>query len=76
MVEISAGHSLFGKHPYIREQLLLTEFGKQIDSAIGLVKPMAVMIPLPLEKLPFHYRRRKVLEHLDKAKKVLNEIGV
>jgi hypothetical protein len=74
MVLEIAPHSLFGKHSYPTEQALIMKSLMEIEDAIVLVKPMAVGMPFPLERLPFEMRRKKVSEHLSRAKKLLDEL--
>lgn len=67
---------LFGKHSYMREQQLMGHFGKQVDYAVLFVVPAAAGVPLPFNRLPVDYRRRKVREHLAAAREALKELGV
>jgi len=71
-----APSSLFGRHNYPTEQIMLQMFMRSVDRTIALVRPLAIGLPIPLEKLPFEFRRKKVIEHLGKAKDVLKEMGV
>lgn len=75
MIEVSP-KPLFGKHSYGGEQRLIVGVVKEIDLTVALVSPMTAAIPFPLQKLPAEFRRRKIKEHLTKAKMILNELGV
>ena len=75
MIEVSP-RSLFGKHSYPREQLLILNLAREIDFTVALVSPRTLALPVPLERLPAEFRRNKIKEHLGKAKAMLVELGV
>jgi hypothetical protein len=75
MVEINA-HSLFGKHKFIMEQILIDQFTDDVEKVIALVEPIAIGLPIPLEKLPLGLRQKKIRQNLGKAKEKLENLGV
>jgi hypothetical protein len=75
MMEINP-KSIFGRHSYSNEQLLLRNFIKEVDSAITLVEPLSVGMPELILKLPRDFKIKKIKGHIGKAKTILEEIGV
>jgi hypothetical protein len=76
MVLEVAPRSLFGRHSYPTEQRLMLALNKQIDYTVALVSPMSIGVPLPLQRLPADFRRKKIREHLVKAQELIKEIGI
>lgn len=68
--------SLFGRHPYPHEQTLIRQFTNEVDKSVIFVSPMTVAVPVPMEHLPADFRRRKIKEHLERARDTLVELGV
>lgn len=66
--------SLFGRHPYHHEQKLIREFTTEIDSSVAFVSPRTILSPIPLQHLPVDFRRKKIKEHLEKARSILNNL--
>lgn len=75
VVEISPG-SLFNRHSYLKEQQLILNLTKEIDTTIAFISPRTELIPIPLQRLPPEFKRRKIREHLEKARNILVELGV
>jgi len=75
VVEISP-RSLFNRHSYLKEQQLIVSLTKEIDSSIAFISPMTELMPIPFQRLPPEYKRRKIREHLEKARSILTELGV
>jgi len=75
VVEISP-HSMFGRHSYLKEQQLILSLTREIDSTIAFISPRTELMPIPFQRLPPEFKRRKIREHLAKAQQVLNELGV
>jgi hypothetical protein len=68
--------SLFGRFPYPHEQTLIRDFTKEVDESVMFVSPETVAIPIPLQRLPPDFKRRKIKEHLEKAKAILDSMGI
>lgn len=66
--------SLFGRHSYPHEQNLIRQFTQEIDESVLFVSPRTVMSPIPLEHLPVDFRRRKIKQHLERAREILNDL--
>jgi hypothetical protein len=75
ILEVSP-RSLFGKFPYPHEQSLIRQFTKEVDESVMFVSPMTVAVPIPLQHLPPDFRRKKIHEHLSKAKEILENMGL
>jgi hypothetical protein len=75
ILEVSP-RSLFGRFPYPHEQSLIRDFTKQVDESVMFVSPETVAIPIPLQRLPPDFRRRKIKEHIGKARDILISLGV
>lgn len=73
MIEV-APHSLFGKHNYAKEQILIMEAMKSIDQSVMLISPLTEIVPVPLQYLPADWRRTKIKSKLENARKLLNEL--
>ena len=68
--------SLFGRHPYHNEQSLIRDFTESVDKSVAFVSPLTILSPIPLQHLPADWKRRKIHEHLEKARQSLEELGV
>jgi hypothetical protein len=66
--------SLFGRYPYPHEQSLIRNFTKEVDESVIFVSPSTVAVPIPLQHLPADFRRRKIKEHLTRAREILNDL--
>jgi len=74
-IEVSP-NSLFGKHPYGKEQSLIRDAVTEIERSIIFVSPRSAALPIPLQRLPADLKRRKIKEHLTIARQKLEELGV
>jgi len=69
--------SLFGKYPYLHEQRMIVNFTKEIDRTVVLVSPRTVgMLGISYYAESNETKRKKIKEHLTRARDILSEMGV
>lgn len=76
--KIEKPDTLFGKHTYFQEQALWNNFMYNREKALAFINPILIAtIDFPIDKIvPKEKRFEKVREHLCKAKKSLEDIGL
>ncbi len=77
MVKISRPKSLFGKHPYIVEQMIIYKFSTNVMNGASPILPeIATISKIPI-LLPSEEKRiKKSIKYFMKAKNNLKELGL
>jgi hypothetical protein len=76
MAKFEKIETLFGKHKYPREQLLIVMLTDYLARGVGAIDIRLLNYDIPTEWIPEKIRREKALKHFGKAKEILAEIGV
>jgi len=76
MVKVQKPKSVFGKHPYPKEQLLIFGAIDSVSNGVTWIAPDLVAGGVFFRPFPPEFRRKQAIKHLKRAKDTLRKLGV